>query len=142
SLPAAIALPSAYTRSLHDALPIYRQPVDEHVVQGALEVLALVARVLRRVPLRVEIDQQDAVPAFREPVGVGDREARLARAALEVQEELPPDRARGRPAAERLPVEREVPGTVVVRSSLELRELRLRLRLGELALGDAEQVRE
>jgi hypothetical protein len=71
-----------------------------------------------------------------QPICVGDRKARLARAPLEVQKELTAGGAFQGVPAQRLPIRREVLWTIVVRRPLEVRQMRLGVGLSETPLRD------
>ena len=66
------------------------------------------------MPLAVEVEHEHAVAALREAVGVGGRDARLAGAALEVEEELDARRERNDLAPQLLAEARQIVGREAV----------------------------
>ena len=63
-----------------------RDLADERVVDRELDLVARVADAARRVALRIEVDEQHAVPARRDRRGEVDRRRGLADAALLVRD--------------------------------------------------------
>jgi len=70
-----------------------RQPVDEDVEHRAVDLVGVPPLRHREVPLRVEVDREDALALFRERDAEVERSRRLGDAALLVRER---DDSRGR----------------------------------------------
>ena len=122
-----------------------RRLLDDGVEERALRLLAGDPQALGGVPLRVQVDDQHAVPHLRQAEGIAGRDAGLAGAALEVEEELLPHRP-----ARRLPAQRPArAGQVVdgVRGALrrfgaQPRQHAARLGLGQLLRGKSQHFGE
>src|SRR5690606_38025452 len=102
------------------------------VVQRALALLAVDPQVLRGVALRVEVDEQDAVAHLGQPVRIRHGEAGLARATLEIEEELAAQRAPSGVPPEDPPVRRDVLRPVRLRDETRQAELGPGIGFGEL----------
>src|SRR6185503_5737885 len=119
-----------------------RYGLDQNFEHRALEVLGGDAQVLGRVPLRIEVDQQDPVAQLGEAVGVGHREAGLAGAALEVEEELAARRLPARVAVQHPAVRRQVPRLIGRVSAAEGLQLGHLVRGGQLLVSEAQELGE
>jgi len=119
--------------------------LDDGIEQRALCLLAGEAEALGGVALRVEIDHQYPVPHLCQTEGVAGGDAGLARAALEVQEQLLAHRAPRRLAAEGGARAGQVVDRVrgpLRRLGAEPRQRSARLRFAQLLRGEPQHFGE